>query len=64
VVAVAGGLHKAEAILGALHGGFLNVLMTNELVALRLLELEEARRPGRAGPGRVSLLAGLAEQAP
>ena len=49
VVGVAGGLHKAEAILGALHGGFLNVLVTNELVALRLLELEEARRPGRAG---------------
>jgi lsr operon transcriptional repressor len=40
VVGVAGGLHKAEAILGALHGGFLNVLVTNELVALRLLELE------------------------
>jgi lsr operon transcriptional repressor len=40
VVGVAGGLHKAEAILGALRGGFLNVLVTNELVALRLLELE------------------------
>jgi hypothetical protein len=25
------------------------VLVTNELVALRLLELERARRPGRAG---------------
>jgi len=49
VVGVAGGLHKAEAILGALHGGFLNVLVTNELVALRLLELERARRPYRAG---------------
>lgn len=46
VVGVAGGLHKAEAILGALHGGFLNVLVTNELVAIRLLELER-RRPGR-----------------
>jgi lsr operon transcriptional repressor len=45
VVGVAGGLHKAEAILGALHGGFLDVLVTNELVAIRLLELE--RRPGR-----------------
>jgi lsr operon transcriptional repressor len=40
VVGVAGGLHKAEAILGALRGGFLDVLVTNELVALRLLELE------------------------
>jgi lsr operon transcriptional repressor len=44
VVGVAGGLHKAEAILGALHGGFLNVLVTNELVALRLLELEQGNR--------------------
>jgi lsr operon transcriptional repressor len=48
VVGVAGGLHKTEAILGALHGGFLNVLVTNELVALRLLELEQGRRPGAA----------------
>ena len=40
VVGVAGGLHKAEAILGALRGGFLDVLVTNELVALRLLELQ------------------------
>jgi len=44
VVGVAGGLHKTEAILGALHGGFLNVLVTNELVALRLLELERGIR--------------------
>jgi lsr operon transcriptional repressor len=42
VVGVAGGLHKAEAILGALRGGFLDVLVTNELAALRLLELEHA----------------------
>jgi lsr operon transcriptional repressor len=42
VVGVAGGLHKTEAILGALRGGFLDVLVTNELVALRLLELERA----------------------
>jgi lsr operon transcriptional repressor len=40
VVGVAGGLHKADAILGALHGGFLDVLVTNELTAIRLLELE------------------------
>jgi lsr operon transcriptional repressor len=44
VVGVAGGLHKTEAILGALHGGFLNVLVTNELVARRLLELERRNR--------------------
>ena len=42
VVGVAGGLHKVEAILGALRGGFLDVLVTNELAALRLLELEHA----------------------
>jgi DNA-binding transcriptional regulator LsrR (DeoR family) len=29
-----------EAILGALRGGFLDVLVTNELAALRLLELQ------------------------
>ncbi len=40
VVGVAGGVHKVEAILGALRGGFLDVLVTNELAALRLLELE------------------------
>jgi lsr operon transcriptional repressor len=43
VVGVAGGLHKAEAILGALHGGFLDVLVTNELAAMKLLELERRR---------------------
>jgi lsr operon transcriptional repressor len=40
VIGVAGGRHKAEAILGALHGGFLDVLITNELTAMRLIELE------------------------
>lgn len=29
----------AGAILGALHGGFLDVLVTNELTAIRLLGL-------------------------
>jgi DNA-binding transcriptional regulator LsrR (DeoR family) len=43
VVGVAGGEHKAKAILGALHGGFLDVLVTNELAAIRLLELERSR---------------------
>ena len=42
VVGVARGLHKTEAILGALRGGFLDVLVTNELVALRLLELQRS----------------------
>jgi len=49
VVGVAGGLHKVDAILGALRGGFLDVLVTNELAALRLLELE-GQRADRAGP--------------
>jgi lsr operon transcriptional repressor len=39
VVGVAGGVHKAQAILGALRGGFLDVLVTNEITAMRLLEL-------------------------
>jgi lsr operon transcriptional repressor len=46
VTGVAGGLHKVDAILGALRGGFLDVLVTNELTALRLLELEGAGRLG------------------
>ncbi len=50
VVGVAGGLHKTGAILGALHGGFLDVLVTNELAAIRLLELER-RRSGRRKRG-------------
>ncbi len=54
VVGVAGGLHKAEAILGALRGRFLDVLVTNELTALRLLELE------RGSPSRVTSGAGEA----
>jgi lsr operon transcriptional repressor len=49
VVGVAGGLHKAEAILGALRGGFLDVLVTNELVALRLLVAPRGGS-GPAGP--------------
>ena len=39
VIGVAGGLHKVQAIRGALHGGFLDVLVTNELVAIKLLDL-------------------------
>ena len=41
VIGVAGGVHTAHAILGALRGGFLDVLVTNELAAIRLLELEQ-----------------------
>jgi lsr operon transcriptional repressor len=46
VVGVAGGVHKAEAILGALRGGFLDVLVTNEITARRLLELQQRDGPG------------------
>ena len=37
---MAGGLPKVPAILGALHGGFLDVLVTNDPAAIRLLQLE------------------------
>ena len=42
VVGVAGGVHKTRAILGALRGGFLDVLVTNEFAAISLLECERA----------------------
>jgi lsr operon transcriptional repressor len=38
VIGVAGGVEKVEAIAGALHGGYLDVLVTDEDVAERLLE--------------------------
>jgi lsr operon transcriptional repressor len=37
VVAVAGGLDKKDAIIGALNGGFIDVLITDELVAKHLI---------------------------
>jgi DNA-binding transcriptional regulator LsrR (DeoR family) len=43
VVGVAAGVHKAEAILGALRGGFLDVLVTNEEAAIGLLDLQRGR---------------------
>ncbi len=39
VVGVAGGASKAEAILGALRGRFINVLVTDESAARRVLEM-------------------------
>lgn len=48
VIGVAGGLHKVRAILGALRGGFLDVLITNELAAIQLLELHRTQGNGRA----------------
>ena len=38
VVGVAGGAHKVEAILGALRGKLVNVLITDQVTARRLLE--------------------------
>ena len=46
VVGVAGGVHKTRAILGALRGGFLDVLVTNELAAISLLALERGEAAG------------------
>lgn len=40
-LAVAGKIDKSEAILGAIHGGFVNSLVTDNLTALRVLELAQ-----------------------
>jgi deoxyribonucleoside regulator len=42
VIAVAGGEAKAEAILGALRGHYLNVLVTDDVAARKVLALAEA----------------------
>jgi len=39
VVGVAGGLHKVEAILGAIRGGYIKVLITDETTAEGLLQV-------------------------
>ncbi len=46
VIAVAGGAAKAEAILGALRGRYLNVLVTDDVAARRVLALEEQALSG------------------
>jgi DNA-binding transcriptional regulator LsrR (DeoR family) len=52
VIGVAGDVLKAEAILGALRGRYVNVLITDERAAQRVLELKDStaspnlRRPG------------------
>lgn len=43
VIAVAGGRQKSEAIRGALLGGFVNVLVTDEETALALVEGDDPR---------------------
>ena len=47
VIAVAGGREKREAILGALRGRFLNVLVTDEETALWLVDQRVTRLPRR-----------------
>lgn len=39
-IAIAGGAYKAQAVLGALQGGFINVLLTDETCAQELLRLK------------------------
>jgi len=46
VVGVAGGEAKAEAILGALRGGHVNVLVTCDTAARQVLELDQADQTG------------------
>lgn len=43
VIGVAGDVRKAPAILGALRGGYLDVLVTDDQAARRILELNESR---------------------
>lgn len=40
VIAVAGGEKKIDAIYGALHGGYVHTMITDEETALSLLRLE------------------------
>lgn len=46
-ICIGGGLNKAEALYGALQGGYVNILVTDEECALRLIEMKE--REGDAG---------------
>ncbi|ABR49368.1 transcriptional regulator, DeoR family [Alkaliphilus metalliredigens QYMF] len=41
-IGVASGTYKAEAILGALRGGFINVLITDDTTALKVLSLNDS----------------------
>lgn len=44
---VAGGSAKVQALLGALRGGYMNVLVTNSATAADVLALDEAQRAGQ-----------------
>lgn len=47
-IAVAGGREKASGILGAIRGGYLNVLIIDEETASLVLELAGVQQPGQA----------------
>lgn len=42
VIAVSGGADKATAILGALNGGYIDILVTDDQAAMRILEMRRA----------------------
>ena len=44
VIAVAGGIHKTQAILGALKGGWIQVLITDDLTARQILLLSRSAK--------------------
>ncbi len=50
VIGVAGGVEKIRAIRAALRGGFVNVLVTDDQTAARLLDEDEPRGASRLGP--------------
>lgn len=47
---VGGSIEKAEAILGAICGGFINALVTDSLTAVRILELAQIHCQQKKGP--------------
>jgi len=51
VIGVAGGRGKAQAILGALRGGYLNVLVTDDTAAREVLTLDAAQAGQRRSEG-------------
>jgi DNA-binding transcriptional regulator LsrR (DeoR family) len=40
-IGIAGGTRKAEAVIGAIHGGYINILITDTECAKKLIELSE-----------------------
>lgn len=54
VIGVAGGREKAEALLGALHGGLVDVLVTDDLAAAAVMRLASTRAGVPGGPPRAA----------